>query len=265
MARRERNRRNNEVDGFWDRPQLLNLAADLLIVFGVAVLAWAAMKGVQRLPFYPLRELVVVGDVAHVSRAQIEHATRSALSGNLLSINLDEARASFEKLPWVRRAELRRQWPYALELALEEHVAVARWSRTDGESRLVNTHGEVFAAVGSDDLPVFSGPEGAAPAMLARYREFDSRLASIQRQPVAVTLSPREAWQVRLDDGVLLDLGRDQPKLPLVERLDRFTAHYAAALDKAKVPIVAVDMRYPNGFALRLGTPASHDKKSKTS
>lgn len=263
MAKRERNRRVQESEGLWDRPQLLNLAADFLFVFGVAVLAWAAMTSVRHLPFHPLRELVVVGEVERVSRAQIEHAARSALSGNLLSVNLDEARVMFEKLPWVRRVELRRQWPHALELAIEEHVAVARWLRPDGDPRLVNTRGEVFAAASSDDeLPIFSGPEGSSAAMLERYREFDTRLGKIQRKPVALTLTPREAWQVRLDDGVLLDLGRDQPRQPLADRLDRYTAHYAAAREKARVPIAAVDMRYPNGFALRIGSP---EKKSKES
>ena len=132
----------------------------------------------------------------------------------------------------------------------------------DGDPRLVNTRGEVFAAATGDELPVFSGPEGASAAILERYREFDSRLAKIQRKPVAITLTAREAWQVRLDDGVLLDLGRDQPRQPLAERLDRFAAHYAAAREQAHQPVAAVDMRYPNGFALRVGSP---EKKSKES
>ena len=257
-----RNRKTGDAEGLWDRPQLLNLAADVLFVFGIAVLAWAAMSGVQRLPFYPLRELSVVGAVERVSRAQIEHAARTSLSGNLLSIDLDAARVAFEKLPWVRRVELRRQWPHGLELAVEEHVAVARWSQPDGDSRLVNSRGEVFAAASADVLPVFTGPEGSSAAMLERYREFDTRLEQIQRKPVALTLTPREAWQVRLDDGVLLDLGRDQPRQPLAARLDRFAAHYAAARVKVGAPVAAIDMRYPNGFALRLGSP---EKKSKES
>jgi cell division protein FtsQ len=71
---------------------------------------------------------------------------------------------------------------------------------------------------------------------------------------VVVHLSAREAWQVRLDDGVVLELGRDQPKHPLAERLDRYVGNYAAA--KAAVTgrlptIGTVDLRYPNGFALR--------------
>ncbi|RLJ67758.1 cell division protein FtsQ/DivIB [Sulfurisoma sediminicola] len=259
MARVERNRRTQGGEGFWNQPQWLDLAADLLIAVAVAGLAWAAMSAVKRLPIYPLRELVVVGTVERVSRAQIEHAARTALSGNLFAVNLDDARLTFEKLPWVRSASLRRQWPDALELALEEHVAVARWSPADGEQRLVNTHGEVFAASAGDELPAFSGPEGSSAAMLARYHEFDSHLAKIQRKTVALTLTAREAWQVRLDDGVLVDLGRDQPKQPLVERLTRLTDHYVAAREKVHAPIAAVDVRYPNGFALRLGQP---DRKS---
>lgn len=259
MARVERNRRSQGNAGFWNQPQWLNLAADLLIAFGVVVLAWAAMAGLKRLPIYPLRELVVVGDVERVSRAQIEHAARTALSGNLFGVDLDAARLAFEKLPWVRSASLRRQWPDALELALEEHVAVARWSPADGEPRLVNSHGEVFAAGVGDALPAFSGPEGSSAAMLARYREFDAQLAKIQRKAVELTLTAREAWQVRLDDGVLVDLGRDQPKQPLAERLTRFADHYVAAREKVNTPIAAVDVRYPNGFALRPGQP---DRKS---
>lgn len=265
MARKERNHRVQESEGFWDRPVLMNLAADLLIVFGVAALVWAALAGVRALPVYPLREVIVVSDAPHVSRAQIEHVARTALAGNLLGMNLDAARAAFGKLPWVRRVELRRRWPDALELAIEEHVAVARWSRPDssGDGRLVNSFGEVFAvATVPDALPAFDGPEGAAAAMLERYRDFDGRLAAIRRKPVALTLTARAAWQVRLDDGVVIDLGRDQPKLPLAERMDRFVGHYAAARDKANVAVAAADMRYPNGFVLRVGTPAGDNRKS---
>lgn len=268
MARKERNRRMQEDEGFWDRPVLMNLVADVLIVFGVAVLLWAAVAGVKRLPFYPLREVVVVSDGTHVSRAQIEHAARTTLSGNLLSLNLDEARSAFEKLPWVRRAEVRRHWPDALELVIEEHVAAARWLRPDsnGDGRLVNTRGELFVATaadsGSEVLPAFSGPDGSSAAMLERLRDFDGRLATISRKPVELTLSARAAWQVRLDNGVIIDLGRDQPKLPLAERVDRFVTHFAAARDKAGIAVAAVDMRYPNGLVLRAGNAGMANRKS---
>jgi cell division protein FtsQ len=149
---------------------------------------------------------------------------------------------------------VRRIWPDGIVLALEEHRAAARWTPQDGEPRLVNTRGEVFPASSREALPVFTGPEGSASRVLARYEEFSERLGAIGRKPVAVHLSAREAWQIRLDDGVVLELGRDQARHPLTERLDRFTGHYAAASAAARGrlhSVGVVDMRYPNGFALR--------------
>jgi cell division protein FtsQ len=252
VAKPKRKAAEHSEDGFWDRPVLIDLVADLLIVFAVVGLGWAATATLQRLPVFPLREVVVTGAVEQVTRAQIEHAARSALTGNFFTVDLDDARALFEKLPWVRRADVRRQWPDTLELALEEHVAVAHWRQADGEARLVNSFGEIFAAASNARLPTFAGPEGSAPRVLARYREFCQTLASVGRTPDVLVLSSREAWQVRLDDGVVLELGRDEAKHSLGERLARFVDYYRPAAEKTQVAAGGVvDMRYPNGFALR--------------
>lgn len=238
-------------DGFWHQPTLINLCADVLIISASVALAWAAVIALQRLPFYPLREVQVMGELSQVQKSQIESAARGVVKGNFFTVNIDAARHTFEKLPWVRRAEVRRQWPDRIELRIEEHVPVARWRGVDDEPRLVNSHGEVFAGSVDLPLPLFSGPEGSSAEILARYKEFEGALAKINLHPRVVALSAREAWQVRLDNGLLLELGRDQAKLPLAERVARFTEHYPNAIKRSQVQIVAVDMRYPNGFTLR--------------
>ncbi len=243
-------------DGFWDRPMLINLLADLLLLAAAALLAWSGAMALQSLPVFPLRQVVVATPLEHVSRAQIEQTARSALSGNFFTVNLESAQTAFERMPWVRAASLRRLWPDGLELELEEHRAVARWISQDGEGRLVSRRGDVFMASSPDPMPAFFGPEGSAPRVLARYLEFSNELATIGLKPVAIRLSAREAWQLKLDDGVVLELGRDQAKHPLTARLNRFTSHYAAARTAAGgrlQTIGAVDMRYPNGFALKAG------------
>jgi cell division protein FtsQ len=257
MAKRAEAKRQPEGDGgdgFWDRPVMLNLLADLLFLIGGALLAWSSVVTLQNLPVFPLQQVVVTTSVEQVQRAQIEHTARTALGGNFFTVNLENARAAFERMPWVRSASLRRLWPDGVELSIEEHQAVARWTQMEGEPRLVNRQGEVFAANTEDPLPRLTGPEGSAMRVLERYRAFSEALAPTGRKPVAVHLSAREAWQVKLDDGVTLELGRDQPKHPLAERLDRYASNYAAASAavKGRLPAIGtVDMRYPNGFALR--------------
>lgn len=89
-------------EGFWHQPTLLNLLADMLIIAASVALAWTAVIALQRLPFYPLREVQVVGELSQVQRSQIEGAARGVVQGNFFTVNIDAARTSFEKLPWVR-------------------------------------------------------------------------------------------------------------------------------------------------------------------
>ena len=256
---------NPDSDGFWQRPTMMNLVADGLFVTGGFLLIWSAVIYLQQLPAFSLRHVVVVSTTPQVSRQQIEYVAKTAITGNFFTVDLAATRAAYQALPWVRKAEVRRIWPDVLELTIEQHQAVAHWTPHEDEPRLVNSYGEVFvasldAADESIQLPIFDGPEGSAPRLLERFNEFKSGLVTIARVPTAVWLSPRDAWRLTLDDGVRLELGRDQVKHPVTERLARFVASYPIARARMnatpQAPLQVVDMRYPNGFALRAGGKA---------
>ncbi len=252
-AKNVRKPRTEAPEGFWDKPVLMDLASDLLIVLAVGALAWAAVLAAQRLPIFPLRQLVVATPLEQVNRGQLEHTARTALIGNFFTVNLETARAAFEQLPWVRKASVRRRWPDGLELSLEEQVAAARWQRGEDETQLVNTYGEPFSGTfaGEAGLPAFAGPEGSAATILSHYRDFVQALAPLGRRPLTVILTARLAWEIKLDDGVVVELGRDQADHPVAERAARFAAYYPSARQKVGNVAGIVDMRYPNGFALR--------------
>ncbi len=258
MARHKDPRSADEPGGLWHQPALMNLLADLLIVLATSALAWAALMALQRLPVFPLRELVLTHSPSKLTADQLEHTARTGLVGNFFTVDLDAARASFEKLPWVRKATVQRQWPGGLALTLEEHEARARWQYPNDQQGLVNTHGEIFLAEppqNAASLPLFTGPQGSAAELLQRHGEFSTALASLGRRIERLSLSPRLAWQIRLDDGVAIELGRDEQQHPLSERLARFIAHYdnvKARMDKLRI----ADMRYPNGFVL-VGTASN--------
>ncbi|HPB90166.1 MAG TPA: cell division protein FtsQ/DivIB [Rugosibacter sp.] len=240
---------------FWNSIWLLEIAANALFVIGAALLLWSAMLILQRLPILPIKTLVVSAPVAHVSSAQLEQVVRTTIKGGFLTVNLAEAQHAFEQLPWVRRANLRRQWPDRLVLTLEGQRAVAQWTPLDGEMRLVNDLGEVFAidVPIRVALPVFAGPEGTSAEMLVRYGEFAAHLAEVNQDLVGVRLSSREAWQLTLADGVVIELGREQAKASLAERVARFVTYYPRVKNElqAERSVEVVDMRYPNGFAMK--------------
>jgi cell division protein FtsQ len=227
----------------WDNAAALNRTAGLLYGAAALLVVYGCIHYVVHLPVFPLREIRVVGDVSHVTSDQVAAVIARELRGNFFTVDLAQARKAFEKLPWVRNVNVRRQWPDRLELAVEEHQPLARW----GSTALVNAHGEVFEAAISSTLPIFSGPEGTASEVVARYAEFDHLLVPIGRKVVVIALSARRAWQLRLDDGMVLHLGREN----LEGRLVGFVSAYKRTVARLPQPPSHVDLRYSNGFAVR--------------
>ncbi len=243
----------------WNKPQLMTAVSDLLLVAAAAALLVAAVVWGARLPLFPLHEVIVTHELREVRRSEIERSLTGRLRGNFFSINLDVLRQSLEQLPWVRHAEVRRQWPARIEVTIEEHVPVALWGQ--GTGQLVNAQGEVFAAAMSTPppapLPLLIGPPGVAPDMLAYYQQAEEMLKPLGRTPRSLHVSPRLAVQLRLDDGMIVELGRQQAKAPVRQRLERFVEYYPSVLTAAKQRPSVVDMRYPNGFALRVNALAA--------
>lgn len=241
----------------WHKPSILNALADLLFVVAAAALLAVGVVWLVRMPSLPVRQVVFTHELQHVRRLEVEQVLPAALKGNFFSLNLDAVRGALEKLPWVRKVHVRRVWPAKLEVSVEEHVPVARWdeSRAGARNELVNSHGEVFAAAlpekDSANLPLLYGPLGTAPELLKRHGEMIAAFAPMGRQPVQVLLSPRLSWRVRLDDGMVVELGREQPKSPVGDRLARFLEVYPETVGKRSPPPTVVDLRYPNGFAMR--------------
>jgi cell division protein FtsQ len=228
----------------WDRPDILNAMANVLFAAAFALVAFGALHFALRLPLFPLRQVVVTGELAHIRAEELNTIAKRDLKGNFFTLDLAAARAGFERLPWARRVSVRREWPDRLLVALEEHVPLARW----GNTALVDTYGEVFAAAHDGALPVFAGPEGSAREIAIQYDYFRRSLGTIGRTPAQVRISPRRAWQIRLDDGLVLELGREK----LEARLDRFVAVYERSIGALQRHIEYADLRYSNGFAVRI-------------
>ena len=227
----------------WDNPARLVNAANLLFAVAASMALYATVHYVVHLPIFPLREVLMTGDTSHLTREQVQAVIAHELSGNFFTVDLAQVRSGFEKLPWVRKVNVRRTWPDRLEVAMEEHRPLARW----GSTALVNAQGEVFEAAINSVLPVFTGPDGMAPEIVERFTAFDLAFVPLGRKIIQVRVSPRRAWQLKLDDGMFIELGREN----LDERLAGFISAYAQTVGRLPQAPSHVDLRYSNGFAVR--------------
>lgn len=227
----------------WDKPRVLLWVANGLYALAAAMFLYAVLFTVVRLPIFPLREVRVEGDLGHVTREQIRFIVSRHLRGNFFTLQLEHARDAFRKVPWIRNVSVRRRWPDKLEVVMEEHHALARW----GTVALVNTHGELFHAAYDAELPVFEGPPDGVREIAEQYGACERLLQAAGMHITQVALSPRRAWELTTDRGMVIALGREESR----QRLQKFLGVYAATLGRLNVQVAYADLRYPNGFAVR--------------
>lgn len=234
----------------WDNASLLRSIANALIAFSVLAVLYGAAHFAVHLPgLFPLRNVRLSAAPLRVDATEILQVVRHEVHGNFITVDIDHLRQSLEKLPWVRGVSIRREFPYRLEVSLEEHQALAHWNN----KALVNLQGEVFVAGSEQSLPSFTGPEGSAKEISQNYTQFNQLLDELNLQATQIVLSPRHAWQLHLNNGMVLELGREA----IQQRLARFVAVYPYSLkiegnaQKAEGRIAYVDLRYRNGFAVK--------------
>lgn len=227
----------------WDRPTLLNWTANFLFALSVVAMLYAVLYLVVHLPIFPLREVKVEGQLTHVTREQVTLIVAKHLKGNFFTLNLEKARDAFEKLPWARNVSVRRRWPDKLEVVVEEHQALARW----GSIALVNTHGELFHAASGSELPIFYGPGDGVIEVASQYDEFSKILKVADLNIASLALTPRRAWKITTNNGMVVELGR----IEMQPRLEKFASVYKSTLAGLNKKIAYADLRYPNGFAVR--------------
>jgi cell division protein FtsQ len=214
---------------------------------GLAGVAWALDR--------PLHVISMDGSFQRVSPQQIEKAVAPFGNEGFMSADLDAIQRAVEALPWVEHARIQRRWPNGLHVTVVEQTAAARWD----DSGLLNTRGELFVRAAAHvpaELPRLSGPDGTETQVAQRYLALQGRMTEAGMRIAALRLDERGAWEMDLDSGVTVRLGRRD----VDERIDRFIRTASQVIAHRLSEISYVDMRYSNGFAIgwrNPGIPAS--------
>ena len=170
----------------------------------------------------------------------------------MLYVDVDEARARLEALPWVRSAEVRRVWPDRINVHIIERKPVALW-QNEGSVVLIDADGHAIA--GEDNsrfasLPLVVG-KGAETAVASLLALVATQPDLKSRVKAAVRVGERR-WNLRLDNGVEVRLPEEGAAAALGElvRLDREQKILAR-------DIKAIDLRFADRFIVKLppGSP----------
>ena len=212
------------------------------------------MSWLFRQPIFNLSAIDVQGDVQHNNAITLRANVTPQLAGNFFTVNLAQTRAVFESVPWVRHAVVQRQFPDRLKVQLQEHQAAAFWG-PEGDTRLVNSFGEIFEAnqaeIESVDLPQLNGPAGQAALVLQAYRALSVQFEAIDDPLERLELTGQGSWRARLESEATLEMGHGS--LDEIEaRVRRFVATLTQVSARYSRELESADLRYPNGYALKL-------------
>ncbi len=224
----------------------------------LAALSASVLAGLGLALDRPVRTISMDGSFQRVSPGQIEKAVAPYAHSGFLSADLDAIQSAVEALPWVDHARVQRRWPNSLHVTVVEQTAAARW----GDSGVLNTRGELFERFATHvpaELPRLAGPPGTEAQVAQRYLSAQGRVLEAGMRIAALRLDERGAWEMDLDSGVTVRLGRRD----VDERIDRFIRTVSAVIAHRLSEISYVDMRYSNGFAIgwrNAQTPAASSK-----
>lgn len=207
----------------------------------VAAIAGAGWYGYHAILAQPVKRVVFAGDLDRLQHTELDALSQAIQSAPSGSVTLATVREAAKRVPWVREVTVRRLFPDAVEITFQAHEAFARWN----DSQLVSPVGEAFSAEDAAQLPRLRGPEGSGAAVIEEYRALVPILAPVGSPVAELRLSARGAWQVLLESGLVLELGRADMRA----RAERLAAAWPQVAERAAQSRYA-DLRYPNGFAL---------------
>lgn len=218
--------------------------ANILYVGAAVLLVYALLAWIVSLKVFALHHVEVRGNLSHVTEANIKLVATRGVRGNFFTVELGDVRTAFEKLPWVREARISRRWPDTLVVEIVEHTPLAHWNG----NQLVSSEGEVFNASVDAKLPAFSGYSGSGKEVSEAYHQFGELLAPLDLRIKVLSFSPRRAWRLTTESGLEIALGR----LDAEPRLKRFVQQYQKLSERLGAPPAYVDLRYADGFAVKL-------------
>ncbi|OLQ92711.1 cell division protein FtsQ [Vibrio ponticus] len=196
----------------------------------------------QRLP---LSKLVLQGELEYVTALDVQRAF-STLDhvGTFMSQDIDVLQGVIEQIPWVSHVSIRKQWPDTIKVFLTEHHASAIWN---GDA-LLDSNGQIFngdlGKLKGDRVKLY-GPEGSNLEVLQTWQRISQLFEPLGLTITSLVLNDRRAWQIILDNGIRLELGKES----LDERINRFISLYNSLGSDAQ-RVSYIDLRYDTGAAV---------------
>ena len=221
------------------------------VIAATAAVVLSAAAAATRSPLLDVDHVEVRG-AGRTDAGAIVEASGLAVGDPMTDVEVDDAEAAVEALPWVADASVRRRWPNKVLIDLDERTAVAVVPAAAGGAALLDGTGRVLEHVveAPPDLPTVAG----APPVGVPGETADPALADALAVAAALPPSLREAVaEVGVGEGSLRLELRSETTVELgdADRLEEKLLSVLTVLeDVDPVSVALVDVRVPTAPVL---------------
>lgn len=222
------------------------IRAALFVLF-IATVFFSVSK-MRELNEFPIHRVKVYG-VKHLDMRETRQMLLPFVNKGFFAVDVDQVKEQFLQIPWVSDVSVRRVWPDGVIVTISEKEPVARWNN----NHLLGSMGEVFnptSGTWPSDLPNLVGPEGQQVSVLEFYSRVNTLLLPLHLKIRRIELNPYLSWDLEFTNGMKMRLGYKD----VLTRVSHFVKVYPKIVGERAADVDYVDLRYPNGLAVRWKT-----------
>jgi cell division protein FtsQ len=216
----------------------------LMLLIGLGVTGSIAASGLSHLlQDVQIRQVQLQGDLRYLDAESLTRDLSIRFNGNYLETTLGQVISEVESHPWIAAASARRVWPDTLLIEITEQRPVAIYNDT----QYLGLSGDLFEPPKpvNEPLPRLYGALSETMQVYSHYGVFSDRLSDFSKV-ISVSRGHDMGWQITLENGINVQLGRDD----ILGRLSR-ARDVLDRLDGEKLAkLQEIDARYDNGIAL---------------
>jgi len=219
------------------------MVASVLFFSLTGLAGWRLIK--QGFGSMPIRYVRTAGVFQYLGKDEVKTALEPLVATSFFSADMQAIQQAVAALPWVASVTVKRVWPDAIDIKVDEKKPYVRW----GQNSLLSERGELFTprqVRRFNNLPLLNGPEQQEKKVLEIMKGIRTELADQSLTLAEFNVNDRWAWKIKLTSGMQIELGRNEQ----LKKLQRFLKTLAVLGQERINSIASVDLRYPNGYAI---------------
>jgi cell division protein FtsQ len=216
----------------------------VLSLFAVILLIRLMLMVVSSKDIFPINNLKIEAPYHFISRHHIQRILQPYLNQSFLVFSEKNLMTDIKKISWTESVRVKKVWPDHVIVQILERNPVAIYN-----NMLLSEKGDLFKPLKMKKFsvyPRFYGPKTQQKDILHIYEKLSKLLKTQDLFISAIHLRENQAWDITLNTGVKLRLGKQD----IEQRLNRFVQVYPRLFAARFDQIVSIDLRYPNGIAV---------------